>query len=56
MLLDNEVQQRMILAAINATTWPGQMAEEVVKLKIAVAAASIAATKPPEEVGSGIED
>ena len=39
MILDNEMQRKFILAAINTASWPGQIIEDVIKLKIAVASA-----------------
>lgn len=41
MTLDNETQRQLILAAIDASNWPGSLAEEIVKLKFAVRQAEI---------------
>ena len=41
MILDNENQRRLMLNAINVCNWPGQVVEEIVKLKIAIASAPI---------------
>ncbi len=36
MTLDNENQKKILVTALNATNWPGQVIEEVVKVKAAV--------------------
>lgn len=41
MKLDHEEQRKLLLAAINSCNWPGHIVEEVIKLKIAVHAASL---------------
>lgn len=55
MMLDNEIQRTLLLNAINASAWQGAVAEEVVKLKIAVASAPITANQP-ERIETEPED
>jgi len=41
MTLDTESQRTLLIAAIDASNWPGSLAEEIVKLKFAVRQAEI---------------
>lgn len=49
MVLDSEQQRQFLMAAVEATNWPGKLAEEIVKLKFVLKQAQVDNQKEMDE-------
>jgi hypothetical protein len=49
MMLDNETQRTLLLAAVNGINWPGRMVEEITLLKRAIIEAEIDQAKHDQQ-------